>query len=500
MAQNYARPYRPLNIPVYDPFFRPVPAPDQEPDDPNHICVSFNEEWLPVVLGALFSLAYSDRWQGDAATRELATKRAYNLIDIFANAQICVNEENMRLRQSSIDPCILEISYNNGATWETAFNYRLCWQGFADEINTGQYIETYRQYQEHRAIVESTYDGTPGSLANDAVNDVTPSANLHNALCLATTLLVSSLAELGIQIKEEANRQENNTINRIALGFGIAALVLTAFVFPPGAALAGTALATYSTFGIGMAGAALTLSTSFNNADIGIFQDQAVKDDLVCYLNTGWNDTVPTETQFKNALNNHTLTGDAGELADIASELMQDLAVYQEFLMMVEAGYDESATVALPDCPCDTWSYTWDFIQSAHSTDWQIVQAAWIRNDLPTGQYIAGVGFQTQTDPGDDSGYGVIQLIPLAEATTITRISVTGRTLSGGAGNGIFYDDSNDTVGSYSNFGTDGQSKTLHIDIDLTTTQLSVLLQSVLGNTVIEAITLEGTGENPFVS
>jgi len=69
----------------FDPFFQPVPPPDSEPDDTPLTCISFNEDYLPYLLGASQRLLYPDAFKGTPSERELAAKR---MSQLFAMLQM----------------------------------------------------------------------------------------------------------------------------------------------------------------------------------------------------------------------------------------------------------------------------------------------------------------------------------------------------------------------------------------------------------------------------
>lgn len=66
---------------AYVPFPVPIDTPSSDPLDGASNSVSFNDEWMPIVLGALKILTRGEIWQGDSeADIELAMSRAHMLI------------------------------------------------------------------------------------------------------------------------------------------------------------------------------------------------------------------------------------------------------------------------------------------------------------------------------------------------------------------------------------------------------------------------------------
>jgi len=66
-------------------FPEPVLAPDVEPDEGTLVQVCFNEQWLPLVQGALSQLQLPATWLGDDDARALAVGRATNLKGLFVS-------------------------------------------------------------------------------------------------------------------------------------------------------------------------------------------------------------------------------------------------------------------------------------------------------------------------------------------------------------------------------------------------------------------------------
>lgn len=67
----------------YAPFLNPMPPPEIDPHVPDLICVQFNREYLPFVIGALRTLIYPDMYEGTQEETELASMRFEKLISLF---------------------------------------------------------------------------------------------------------------------------------------------------------------------------------------------------------------------------------------------------------------------------------------------------------------------------------------------------------------------------------------------------------------------------------
>lgn len=119
-------PYNPLNIKKYDPFLRPIPLlPD--PDSGQQVCMMLNEEWIGALIGALWPLRYTDKWQGTPEERVLGTQRTELLIYMLQVAAAECGDSSMAIDDIRIENCFLQISYAaTPGSWVTVGNIRDC--------------------------------------------------------------------------------------------------------------------------------------------------------------------------------------------------------------------------------------------------------------------------------------------------------------------------------------------------------------------------------------
>lgn len=93
-------------------FVESVAAPSSEPDAAPLVCLSFNADWLPYVIGGLMQLAQRTTWSGDASTVQDALDRVQLLMSIFGTAEVCA----MVSWRFTVD-CVLQFSEDGGSTW-----------------------------------------------------------------------------------------------------------------------------------------------------------------------------------------------------------------------------------------------------------------------------------------------------------------------------------------------------------------------------------------------
>lgn len=354
--------YRPLNITKYDPFLRPVPAPGAHPDEPNFLCVSFNENWLPHILGALEPLRWTDKYQGDDATRELAARRAENLIYLFMSAIPCEVDE-MRLRQKPGEPCVLQASYDTGNTWVDVFDYALCFDTINRSNPPSDYVLTYNTYQQYMTEARALYAGDPANLTPQGSVEIDP-ANLHKPICVAARAVVLGSCAVGIEAANADESTREDFYSLVSAGFAVSALVAgSSIIFPPVAASIGISAAIGGKLALGMslASIGMGLTRFFDNEDTSIFEDEALQREVICCMTSALGDTIPTGEEFRQSLDNCSLSGNAEELRSVVREIIQSPDVYINFLLEIEGAYQGAMNsgIDLGTCPCDSWCQYW---------------------------------------------------------------------------------------------------------------------------------------------
>lgn len=452
------RPYLPLNIPNYDTFFRPVDAPGTDPLDPDYVCVRFNEEWLPYVLGALARLEFEDAWRGDQTAQAEAIGHARNLIAIFAAATksgCFEGVDDMRLRQKPGEPCVLQASYDGGDSWSDVFDYAACFEEVNKPLRDLTYIEQYNNYQKTMYDIRNVYNGTPGSIATESVDgSATDPANLNLAVCLAVRVLVDGACESGIQAKQREDQQDDTVINVTASGLAIAGLVLATFVFPPAGLAAASTSATYILFGLGIASASLPIASLLTQADISLFSNEDAKKEVICCMNTALSGSQPTEAAFKASLDAcGTLSSDGEELRGIVREIIQDTDVYLQYLLAMDSAYASSQTGGpeIPPCPCDVWSIT--RLNGDGNADLVVQSYEGRGTGTPCeGTYDAGEDRYTECYNGiaDIATSSVRVRMTFSTETTISRLYIAGYTQShrSGEDNGMLWFEAFDSSGA----------------------------------------------------
>lgn len=106
---------------------QPVPPPLVEPDEPRCVCISINESWAVLLLGAVNSMQYPEYWAGTLEENRLARRQAKNLMAVISEAITmgCCCDERTQIprRERYTSTGRMEVSYDGGQTWENGDNF-----------------------------------------------------------------------------------------------------------------------------------------------------------------------------------------------------------------------------------------------------------------------------------------------------------------------------------------------------------------------------------------
>jgi len=96
-------------------FSEPVAPPGTEPDAAPLVCVSFNQTWLPFVIGSLMQLVQPAAWNASPSAVLTVLDQATLLLERFGTAEVCMPPVQFQLTES----CLLQYSIDGGATFVT---------------------------------------------------------------------------------------------------------------------------------------------------------------------------------------------------------------------------------------------------------------------------------------------------------------------------------------------------------------------------------------------
>lgn len=106
---------------------QPLTPPGVEPDEPRCVCISVNESWAVLLLGAVHHMQYPEYWAGTLEQNRLARRQAKNLMAVISEAiqmGCCCNDQTtIPRRERYTSTGRMEVSYDGGQTWENGDNF-----------------------------------------------------------------------------------------------------------------------------------------------------------------------------------------------------------------------------------------------------------------------------------------------------------------------------------------------------------------------------------------
>lgn len=314
-------------------------------------------EYRDAIVGLLFQLGKWWNWEktyspGDERAKQAAAYWREFLRTIqFTPTCDDGSCDDVKLRQNPDDPCELQISYDDGQTWELAFDYSLCQRptvidfDAAIEFNT-QIVNDNDVYQGD--IINITNNWGYGD-ENDVYRD--------EAMCWASRQFVDLMCDFAIrQLRAEAAEEKDDLQFAADIQTGMAfvgGLMVGFSVFPPALAVGAIALA------IGAIGT--NIIAQLTSADVSDFQDDDAKEAVACRIYDLMKGATPTFTAWRDALDGHSFSGAAGAIADVCYVAMQSEDAFVQWLKLMADMIGVSQTGANLGCPCEGWCYLWEF-------------------------------------------------------------------------------------------------------------------------------------------
>lgn len=285
----------------------------------------------------------------------------------FAVVAVCeVNSMSFRIRQNTLNPCLMEQSLDNGSSWIAAFDYSLC-EPPASSITKQIYIQLITNV--YNDIVNN-YDGTAGSIdpileygdEHDGLRD--------DLLCTALFMYFNAAGIMAAEAKQADLEGRAQTWDEIsdfasnmgeALGGGIIATILTGTAF---AAISPLLPALAVTF-IGASLFADFVSVwSASEAAGVVWDDEDLAWQAACCVKESLMGATITEAGFRFAISDcfAVATGDYYYFAQMLNMFNTDTAPYLVFLqMMADLMPLAMDGIELP-CNCvETICESWDF-------------------------------------------------------------------------------------------------------------------------------------------
>lgn len=424
-----------------------------------------------------------------------------------------------RLRADPSDECQIQQSFDGGSTWFDA--YRL------DACLTPADAMTYRQYNNTELTENNTFINNLVMTYDNDVTNIYPQAAYNGdagledfyrdlALCYAITRAVDTVCDgviLGINEREAANG-----LVLLAIGAGVGLYILATIATAGTLALATAALSAgvsgtvLAGLGAGT-GIAAWLNTVIANNTTEPFEDMDARQQVMC----AWFDAMKGQTigytLYKDALNGHGLTGNAGIIADAidgSNEVIENFASFLNLLNQSFAGASVGIiTSANCGCELDAWAHV--FEGSDLVTLWAVREEGNPVNETDTGavsgnNWISVVGSSVMNIsisipvPNPPSLIGnVTATVVYSSPQGITTIQMQAKP------NADYQDDAGFVFVSDTSGKSSGVNQTFQISLDAN--NMPLWLRIYIGGQVlnltdvitVHKITVSGTGVDPFL-
>ena len=356
--------YLPLKKPFFAPFMAAYEPPSARLTDAPRVCLTINTDWAAFAAGALISLLVDERWLGDELTRQFAEGQVNALLYAIYHGNVeCEGEIDMRIRQQVTNPCILEVSYDSGATWETGFDFSQC---LAESTGGNPAPSVAVQTQINLVInnVLNAYDGTPASVAPDMVhNGDGKNDERDSAACAGVYQVLVFLRSLAIQKPKHHTgwvwdwwRLLDDLAN---VAFDVLWWVGD-YLIPDWTIMDELLVDTGRRI-------QKEIGAFLEGYDITPLQDENVIMALLCYAYGTIDGATVTFNEFSHMFDNcATLPGVTGSVEDFLVKLVDDEEYYATFLASVNDFVNALAAGSIIyDCPCDEWVKIWPFVDGA---------------------------------------------------------------------------------------------------------------------------------------
>lgn len=404
---------QPKNIKIYDPFLKPLPFITSGPDDGPLVCVRINEQWIAPLIGALWPLRYTDKWQGDEEQRYVATQAADHLMFMLAIAGKCGDFEDMPLRQKPNAPCVLQQSLDGGNTWTDVFDYAACFAQ-VDRTSPIEKINTWNNINQYYTTINNQYAGDPANIDARLPYGDADDGNRDAALCLALQSFIEMNTKTAAIAAKDTEADAVTALNLIAASGGAATVSLE--LAAAAGIVTGVVASPLLLVGLGLAAGAAAIGAIIVDANDDsvtpgedLLTDQE-RHELWCCMYTALAGATLTESAFQASLAGCTgLSARAENVrANILTPIMSDRSTYLALLTITQQFLDAAFAGDLPDdCSdgCLEYCYTWDFVIDGVLGDWYLID----------GQY-----------PGPDDGLVegrtpeiAIDIFPATNVTTV---------------------------------------------------------------------------------
>jgi len=359
-------------IPRYAPFVEKerLPAPTSRIEDAPYVCVKINESWIPYLVGALETLAYAKLYFGAPGAADWAAHHVREIQSAIAFGNMDCEGDMLDIRQSPIDPCVWEKSYDAGATWVTMFDTKLCAVSQAKPTVT---IDIYISHEESVNNLYLTYNHNILNIAPDWGYGDEKDEWRNFVMCFAVRRFVSTACEILVQMKRDNIDKVNDVIP--FLGTAIDRLYPLASDFVRwGVAvsddLIGDTASAYVT-------AILADTDTFWALNEGALGSDTIREEIACAMYAELVGLTPTFANWSTSLDEAELSPEAVPVGNGIKLLLLSEELFAQWFLTLGAAIGVAEVFDLP-CPCDP-GWEWILDLSLGKPDWVVIEkGTWI--------------------------------------------------------------------------------------------------------------------------
>lgn len=338
--------------PEYIRLNLPARAPEYAPTDEPAKCYRINSTYIGYILAGIDPFSHPDAFVGTLEEREQAAAHFVDLQILLMTGNVsCGEVDEMRLRQNSNNPCQLEQSFDNGTTWELAFDYGLCFaqqQGYDLTIvnnNVAQAIAV------SNAVIED-WDGTWQQLAPGMDFDLSVTDELRDeAYCFAVQLLFTQIG-LMLGVMEESGWSEWDIVEMVARAVSVGSKVILGYIWFAAKAVNPYFLLATAIASVVSAEIADYISDHEEEIVLTDFLTPETQESLICCSMDVIGGMTPAALRFSQMIDVCEDVNLDPAIASTVAALLGTEQVYAAFILCVQQAFEALQGGQRFNCPC----------------------------------------------------------------------------------------------------------------------------------------------------
>ena len=353
-----------------------------------HRCYHIATNYVQLMLALLDYYAYPSAFLGTPEENQQSAAWVTDLQILLMTGNLaCRNDVGMRFRQSPDNPCIMQVSYDDGENWTDMFNFATCLDHATPNLIISQAVQVLVQLSINQVL--QIYDHTVASVAPDMAHDETPTDDYRDlAMCALIAQIMSGVWSIAINtepqfsgFKWDLYRWLNKAASDVVT---VCSWILTA-IAPD------MTIADYVIFNLAQELAKQNIDSA-REWDITALRDETLISLLVCYAMAQVSgDTVSFDQWSGMFAGSDSLPGMTTDAYDFIIAVFGDEDAYAAFIYsvneLVAALESGDATYT---CPCGEFEHV--FTPGSGLDTWNVVV---------NGEWVEGLGWRSVAVSGD---------------------------------------------------------------------------------------------------